>query len=217
MSATIRKLEPKEIEKAAEMMAFSYIESPSIAAFSKPKNHETRFKVLKSYFRILLEQTMRYGKVEAIVLDKELVGAGMYYPPNQWPVPKVARIKTSLRVLASIGIHIGLKNLLELTNIVSVLEKLHPAQPYYYAQFGCVIDKYQKTGIARLMLENLFQQADRERVGIYGESSSETNTKIWKKIGFKVVHETNVQGVIYTSLWREPAALVRRFDNVNIY
>lgn len=127
--------------------------------------------------------------------------AAIWAPPGEWKVParQIARHLPTFaklygrRTLANIG-------------VLSQLERRHPAAPHYYLEFIGTDPDHQGKGFATALIRPIVEQADLEGVGMYLESSKESNVAFYARFGFEVREELTLRrnGPPVWLMWRQP-------------
>ena len=94
----------------------------------------------------------------------------------------------------------SLPNLLVLTEI----GKNHP-EPHYCLELMGTDPAQQGRGLGAALIEPMVERADDEGVGMYLESSKESNVPYYKRFGFKVTRELQHRrnGPSMWLMWRE--------------
>ena len=66
------------------------------------------------------------------------------------------------------------------------IERKHPKEPHYYLEFVGTTPAAQGTGMGTKVIAPMCERADAEGVGMYLESSKESNVPFYARFGFEV-------------------------------
>ena len=93
----------------------------------------------------------------------------------------------------------------EAGDIHADIEKRHPREPHYYLEFVGTGPAAQGKGMGTRVIEPMCAKADAEGVGMYLESSKESNVAFYARHGFKVTSEIKLAfGPKLWLMWRDP-------------
>jgi ribosomal protein S18 acetylase RimI-like enzyme len=127
--------------------------------------------------------------------------AAIWAPPGSWKVPFREIVRHSPTFLRLYGLRF-FPNLQVLTD----LEKRHPTEPHYYLEFIGTDPTQQSRGLGTALMQPMVEQADVEGVGMYLESSKESNVAFYSRFGFRVREELTHRrnGPTQWLMWRPP-------------
>jgi ribosomal protein S18 acetylase RimI-like enzyme len=127
--------------------------------------------------------------------------ASIWAPPGQWKIPDTQVVRKLPTFLRLYGWRLP-RNL----GVLTALEKRHPKEPHYYLEFIGTAPEHQGKGAGSSMISPMLERADDEGVGMYLESSKESNVPFYSRFGFKVTstitHKHN--GPTMWLMWRDP-------------
>lgn len=196
----MRPLRPEEVPAAAEALARSFDGDP-MYRFLLPERR--RLDWLRFLMRGALEVAMPDGHVFTV---DGVPGAIGLLPPGRYPPPGRRLSTYFFRRGARPPMPFPGPRLLWRSNrVISVMERLHLADPHYYVQVVGVDPAHQGRGYGRALLEPAVGLADRDRVPGYLETTNEANLPLYRRFGFEVVEAVTLPG--YPPLWtmrREP-------------
>ena len=125
--------------------------------------------------------------------------ASIWAPPGQWKIPATQVVRNLATFLKLYGWRLQ-RNL----GVLTALEKRHPTEPHYYLEFIGTAPEHQGRGAGSALIEPMVEQADNEGVGMYLESSKESNVPFYARFGFEVTgkftHKHN--GPTMWLMWR---------------
>ncbi len=150
------------------------------------------------FFRAFQEIQLPHGHVYTTA---GFEAAAIWAPPGQWKVPFSQVLRKSPTFLRLYGWRF-LPNL----QVLSELEKLHPREPHYYLEIIGTDPAYQGKGFGSKLMTPMTERADTEGVGMYLESSKESNVAFYGRFGF-VTRQTMThrrKGPQQWLMWRDP-------------
>ena len=129
--------------------------------------------------------------------------AAIWAPPGEWKVPFSAVVKYTPTFLRLYG-----RRLLPNLAVLGDLEKRHPTEPHYYLEFIGTDPTQQGKGWGTKLMQPMIERADVEGVGMYLESSKESNVPFYARFGFEVreVMQHRRNGPKQWLMWRDPIA-----------
>jgi ribosomal protein S18 acetylase RimI-like enzyme len=128
--------------------------------------------------------------------------AAVWAPPDAWKIPfsKVARHSpTFIRLYG--------RRFLPNLGVLNAMERAHPTAPHYYLEFIGTSPAHQGKGHGSALINPMLDRADEEGVGMYLESSKDTNVPYYRRFGFEVtrtlVHRGRNAPTMWL-MWRDP-------------
>lgn len=125
----------------------------------------------------------------------------IWSPPGHWKIPFTTVLRHSPTFLRLYRWRF-LPNLQVLTD----MEKAHPTEPHYYLEIIGTDPQHQGKGYGTALMQPMIERADTEGVGMYLESSKESNVAFYGRFGFQVTrtldHRRN--GPRMWLMWRDP-------------
>jgi GNAT superfamily N-acetyltransferase len=90
--------------------------------------------------------------------------------------------------------------------VLTDMEQAHPEAPHYYLEIIGTDPAHQGKGYGTALVQPMVDRADTEGVGMYLESSKESNLAFYARFGFEVTrtldHRRN--GPRMWLMWRDP-------------
>ena len=128
--------------------------------------------------------------------------AAIWAPPDHWKIPFTTVLKNTPTFLKLYGLRL-IPNL----GVLSVMEKAHGEveSPHYYLEIIGTDPAHQGKGFGAALMQPMVERSDDEGVGMYLESSKESNVAFYGRFGFevrKVLHLRN--GPDMWAMWRKP-------------
>jgi hypothetical protein len=199
----MRRLGGAEAERASAtaLLVESFFESP-LFLFAFPEPDDRRF-ALRALFAALVEDALRFGRVEAAYADR-IVGALLWYPPGAYPLPlsrELLGLPNYLRVLARCPLGV-----VKLYRAQAALDRLRPAEPHSHGYFlGGQTGMRTGAALSRRMLD----EADAHHWPVYLETQDPRAVVLYRRLGCVVLQEgvEILPGAPPTwTMWREAQA-----------
>lgn len=167
-----------------------------------PDNH-TRTKSSKNLFRYVINQGIRYGEVYTY---PKIEGISIWYPPENifistWNAIKAGALKLPFKVKWK---YLALQNKIYKHN-TSIHKNLVP-YPHWYLSLVGVDPEFQSNGFGSRLLSAKIDVINREHIPIYLETNLEKNVKIYKRLGFQILHKALLPEIeiVQWSMLRNP-------------
>ncbi len=155
-----------------------------------------RKRAWETYFRTSIE---RHRAFDGAFACADARGAALWAPPGRWHVG----LGEQLRLLPRIVTMLGLGRLRRGLGVMRRMQAWHPAEPHWYLNLMGVHPRHQGKGVGAALLRAGLDQADRDGLGAYLESSNERNLTLYRRHGFEVRREVAVGGGVRMWLmWR---------------
>ena len=202
MSATeggfdgVRQVTLDDIPAASTTLAEAFHDDP-IKCFLTGRDHVPVATSLP-FFRVFLKMQVPHGLTFA---TPGFESVSVWAPPDHWKVP-FSQIARNTPTFLKLYTWRFVPNLMVLADI----ERRHPKEPHYYLEFVGTSPAAQGTGMGTKVIAPMCAVADTEGVGLYLESSKESNVPFYARFGFEVretlQHRRN--GPTMWLMWRDP-------------
>jgi len=192
----LRQLTENDIPAAAHTLAEAFHDDP-IKCFLVGVE-EVPVATSLPFFRAFLKMQIPHGLTFA---TPGFESVSVWAPPDHWKVP-VTQIAKNMPTFLRLYKTRILQNLLVLND----MERKHPKEPHYYLEFVGTTPAAQGTGMGTRVIGPMCERADTEGVGMYLESSKESNVPFYSRFGFEV-RETlkhRNDGPTMWLMWRKP-------------
>lgn len=126
---------------------------------------------------------------------EKTVGVALAFPPGTWKgsiLPDVFNLATYLRAF-------GRRSLMAV-DVERTLHKAHPAEPHVYLLY--LGAREPGRGVGGALLTALAEQADRDGLPMYLESSTPASARLYARHGFQTVGEIDHPVGHFTPMWR---------------
>lgn len=196
MSPDPRRATPADREAISRTLARAFADDP-VMQFLVAGNALPEHKAMK-FFDVFQRLHMHHGHVYT---THDGGAAAIWAPPGEWKMRFRSVLRHSPTFLQLYGSRF-IPNL----SVLNLLEKEHPSAPHYYLQFIGTDPEHQGKGLASALIRPMIERADVEAVGIYLESSKESNVPFYSRFGFEVRKEIRHRrnGPAQWLMWRDP-------------
>jgi len=192
-----RRAETSEFGELARMLARAFQEDP-VAAWACRPDH-LRPRVLE---RLFFKRLRDIHPVGEIWTDDELRCAAVWSAPDKWHTTVRQDVSYATSLLHP---RLALRMPMVITGMLGA-QRVHPAKPphWYLAILG-TDPSAQGHGLGSAMMGPILEECDRDRVGVYLESSKEQNLDFYARHGFRVTGERDLpRGPRLWPMWRDP-------------
>jgi ribosomal protein S18 acetylase RimI-like enzyme len=150
------------------------------------------------FFRVFLRMQVPHGLTFA---TPGFESVSVWAPPDHWKVPVSQILRNTPTFLKLYKLRF-VPNLVVLADI----EKHHPKEPHYYLEFVGTTPAAQGKGMGSKVIAPMCERADAEGVGLYLESSKESNVPFYSRFGFEVREQLHHRrnGPTMWLMWRNP-------------
>jgi hypothetical protein len=194
----VTALSPAELEQAAVMLAGIFDDAPLLRfAFA---DDSVRLRVLQAMFTSVLKDAVRFGRID-IAYAHKVVGILIWYPPGRYPIS----FSRMLRLIPEYArmVFASPAGLIKLFRAQTRLNDLRPKGPHCHGYF---LGGRQGDHVGGALVKRLFNAADAMGMPIYLETQERRSTKLYGRLGFKMLHdgiETLPGGPLTWTMWRD--------------
>lgn len=178
------KLERSHLTQATEVLAQAFNQDP-IMQYFYPVEEQSRLDSLRWLSRLTVSYCQIYNQI--YTTTDAVKGVAVWLPPGTYPM-------NTLRLLLlgfyMIPFKIQWQKLGEFFSLFAATEKYHHqdmARPHWYLMMLGVAPTYQGSGVGSSLIQPVLEQADREGVPCYLETSTEGGVRFYQRQGFEVV------------------------------
>jgi ribosomal protein S18 acetylase RimI-like enzyme len=198
MTTSIRQASKVDITAISRTLAKSFADDP-VKLFLCGGEQLPIDKAM-AFFTAFQKVQLRHGHVYT---TPGVEAAAIWAPPGEWKVPLSAIVKHTPTFLKLYG-----RRFLPNLSVLTDLEKRHPTEPHYYLDFIGTDPAQQGKGWGTKLMQPMIERADVEGVGMYLESSKESNVPFYARFGFEVREEMQHRrnGPKQWLMWRDPVA-----------
>jgi ribosomal protein S18 acetylase RimI-like enzyme len=185
-----------DIPTAAETLAKAFVDDPVKLYLTGGR----KLPIAKAmpFFETFLKIQLHHAMVFA---TPHFEAVAIWAPPGEWKVPFRKIVQNAPTFLKLYGRRI-LTNVL----VLDTLEKRHPHEPHIYLEFIGTAPEHQGKGMGTQLIQPMVDRADNEGLGMYLESSKESNVAFYARFGFEVreVMQHRRGGPQQWLMWRDP-------------
>ena len=192
----VRQVTLDDVPTASTTLAEAFQDDP-IKCFLVGRD-EVPVATSRPFFRAFLRMQIPHGLTFA---TPGFESVSVWAPPDHWKVPFTQIARNTPTFLKLYKWRFG-PNLL----VLGDMERKHPHDPHYYLEFVGTSPASQGKGMGTKVIAPMCARADEEGVGMYLESSKESNVPFYSRFGFEVretlQHRRN--GPTMWLMWRDP-------------
>jgi GNAT superfamily N-acetyltransferase len=193
----VRRAREGDVPRLAQALARAFLDDP-VAEWSC-RTDRLRPTMLERFQAIRLRQLLAH---EEVWTTDALGCAALWAPPNRW--------RSTPREDLAVGRVLAHPRLIWRMPLIAAgfagMERAHPRSPphWYLAVLGTE-PELQGRGLGSAVLAPVLEQADRDGVAAYLESSKESNIAFYARHGFRVSGEVRLpRGPKLWPMWRDP-------------
>lgn len=185
-----------EAHVAAEILAHAFARDPVVSSFL-PYRPGQAARIAR-YFE--LESRVVFKGYGEVWLDDDLLGAAMWRKPGGYPEPVSVALPLVPRYLRLFP-----REFLRASRAMTALARQHPREPHWYLFAVGVLPEATGQGRGTRLLDPVLRRCDDERLPAYLEASTESNARLYERLGFENRGEFEIlPGVPVRLMWREP-------------
>ncbi|MFC5719728.1 GNAT family N-acetyltransferase [Streptomyces gamaensis] len=204
VGAGVRRGTASDLRQAVQVLAEAFADDP-VARWQLP-DPGRRAAVLPAFFAFFVGEALR---VDGLLVAGDLAGVRLFSPPCRAPAGEAqdapahaarkADFERALRERTGEDAH----RTLQLFRLLDARRPRHT--PHYHLVFSAVRPSLRGRGIGTATLRHVLRRADRERVGVYVESSTRRSQRLVLRHGFVPLPVLSLPGgpCLHPS-WRAP-------------
>jgi ribosomal protein S18 acetylase RimI-like enzyme len=195
-------MERSQLEIAIDVLSDAFANDP-LTAYLLPDFEPKRASLRRLVCTVLLRSSLPY---ERIYTTPDFVkGVAAWIPPGHAPVSLMQLLKAGLYTLP---LHLDWTYLSRWTGLLKwdYYHRQDMPQPHWYLMVLGVSPKYQRQGIGSLVLHPVLEQADRDGLPCYLETSTELAVTFYQRHGFEIIRAEPFSsgGPPFWTMKREP-------------
>ena len=199
MNTEIIRLEEAQIDRATEALVDAFSKDP-ILQYILPEEISKRDKISRSFSEI----NLRYCQpLKNVYTTPEIKGIAAWIPPGEYPLNFWRLLQLGFY---KIPLLLGFRRLRKFLTLFSLFEKYHKEdmhQPHWYLLILGVSEASQGQGIGSLLIQPILEQADKENLPCYLETSTERAVRFYQKHGFEILRKIE-KPISFWTMKREP-------------
>ena len=190
MNASIVPLQRKDLPRAAAALARAFHDDP-LQTYVLP-DPAMRAERSPAHFAPILEYGLRFGTV--LTTSGEPQGAAVWLPPGETAVTDERSVEAGLDRLPEV---LGADAAERFFSVLATVDPHHrtdvPSDHWYVLVLG-VEPSAQGRGVGRALLTPILEDARRDRLPCYLETSQPRNVEFYQHLGFKVLRDIVDEG-----------------------
>jgi ribosomal protein S18 acetylase RimI-like enzyme len=196
------QLDRSQNQAAVEILTQAFTADPMFNYFTRGES--SKLRAIEHFSRSVLLYSQDYEQIYTTA--NELKGIALWIPPGQFPMNDIRLLKLGgYRFL----VNLNLWKILEFFSLFNQAEKYHRSdvpQPHWYLLMLGVSPKHQSQGIGSALIQPVLQQADRDGLPCYLETTTEKGVRFYQKAGFEILRtiEFDRGNQIIWTMKREP-------------
>lgn len=183
---TVHKISSKRelnlnLERITDTLSKAFFNDPYYV-YIMP-NDKKRIGQIKWWMKILLYYSFDNGE---IFITSDSKGVSMWVGPNH---PTLDNLQLALLGLIFYPFKVGIKNFIRMLDVSIQWEKVHAKQDknHYYLPVIGVDPDMQRKGYGRLLMKEVLDKADNEKLKCYLETATKENVMFYENLQFKSI------------------------------
>ncbi len=196
----LSELAPSMRADAASVLARAFLDDPAWVAIG-PRRERPRLRLLQRYYRILVDESMRWGGPSYCALEAgSVVGVALTYADGlRFPPPRATLREAPPFILAGPGP--GLRA----AYVDNVMKRAHPREPHQLLWYLGTHPDMQRRGVGRALMLRVLEDAAREELPTYLDTTKAENLPYYRSFGFREIGEARlVRGARVWFMSHEP-------------
>jgi ribosomal protein S18 acetylase RimI-like enzyme len=192
----VRRATVADADLVGRTLADAFVDDPVFNWLIPSVRHNARLRI---FFTCVARSYLQRGKEGYVEGDGR--AAALWSAPGAWELQPTDVARDLRDMVLALGLRLGRGQ------VQSQLESLHPKEPtHWYLGYLGTRGVDQGRGLGSAMLRTVLDQADRDSVAAYLESSCERNLTLYRRHGFEVVEEFSAlgKGPSIWRMWRDP-------------
>jgi ribosomal protein S18 acetylase RimI-like enzyme len=193
----VRRATLADADLIGRTLADAFVDDPVFNWLVPSARHHKRLRI---FFTSLARSYLHRDKDGYVLGDGR--AAALWSAPGSWALPPTEVAREVRDVVRAFG-----RQVVRALGVQTQIESLHPKEPtHWYLGYLGTRGVDQGKGLGSAMLRTVLDQADRDGVAAYLESSCERNLSLYQRHGFVVVDEFSAlgKGPTMWRMWREP-------------
>ncbi|MBL4861946.1 MAG: GNAT family N-acetyltransferase [Crocinitomicaceae bacterium] len=190
----MRKATNTAAKEITDIISDSFYTNPSVNTVTQAKNDDSKRKKIKALAKFAFKTGLRR---DGVYFSSDEKGVAICYRFNA----KKESIQDYLYQIELVVTSIGLKRLPAVLRREKYIKSRRPKSSDYLYFWFFGVDKDARGRGAAIELKNaIFEEAEKDKLPIYLETSVEKNKQVYERYGFEVYHTWKDEGQEYP-LW----------------
>jgi ribosomal protein S18 acetylase RimI-like enzyme len=190
-----------DLDAACELIGLAFADNPNTLAVVRGDRAKAR-RVMQTAVRVA-KLGRRFSHVLVAEEEGRIVGV---LNAARWPRCQLSlgeKIKTAPAIVRAIG-----SALPRQLRILAVWAKHDPDEPHWHIGPIGVHPELQGQGVGSALLRSFLSMVDEQKLAGYLETDVDRNVVLYKKVGFAVIAQEEVNGVNNRFMWRPARSVV---------
>ncbi len=203
MNHEIVQLNPLRIEEAIEVLGHAFKDDPVFCHFACQED-QRRFSPTHWISRLMLHYA--YPCNEVYTTTGVLKGVAIWLPPGQFPLNDLRLFQLGGYMLPFKFRFSKLWQFISLFLKVEACHKTNVPEPHWYLLMLGVAPFHQSKGIGSSLIQPILEQADKENLPCYLETSTEGAVRFYQRHCFEVIETITLpqESLYIWTMKREP-------------
>ena len=154
------------------------------------------------YVNAIIQDSFRYGEIDAASLDGHLVGTASWLPFGSAQRSEWRELRIAAQCFPAI---VRGRNRLMAMKLLRSMDNKHPSEPHMYLALLGVDPSAQGKGIGKQLLQPRLDHCDENGFPVYLETQKPENLPFYERFGFKVRDTVSFdKSPTIWSMWRNP-------------
>ncbi len=191
LSVEVVRLERSQIPAACVISSTAFVDDPLFACILPPAESE-RLKFLRWFGRMSMDYGLPLGHLYTTA--EPMHGIALWMPPGQYPLNPWRMLAVGLY---QVPFRIGFGKFIQFSQLFQTVEHWHQKDvptPHWYLSMLAVAPQSQGRGIGGQLIQPILQQADRDGLPCYLETTTEGAVRFYQRHGFVIKREEVLPG-----------------------
>lgn len=195
-AGVLRPLTSVDLPRAVEIQSTAFANDPFWLLLLPNERRRNTFRT--RFFRAFLSLYIANG--QAYGVGNPLEGIVVWSKPNQREPGFSTFLQSGFISLFLSPILFSFPRIARVFGKFAAMQKQYAPDPHYYLNTISVLPQAQGKGLASKLIKPFLEQADREGVGAYTETSTPSNVSLYEHYGFQVMEAYRLPNADLT-LW----------------
>lgn len=191
LNVKVVRLERSQIPAASVISSTAFVDDPLFACILPPSESE-RLKFLRWFGRMSMDYGLPLGHLYTTA--EPMHGVALWIPPGQYPLNPWRMLALGLYQLP---FRLGFGKFAQFWQLFQTVEDWHQYDvptPHWYLSMLAVAPNSQGRGVGGQLLQPILQQADRDGLSCYLETTTPGAMRFYQRHGFAIKREEVLPG-----------------------
>jgi ribosomal protein S18 acetylase RimI-like enzyme len=193
----VRALGRADVDAAGALLGRAFRDNPVYKAILGRLTDDQRGAVVAGVKRGFADAASRWQQASGVWQDEQLVAVSLVCAPGQYPHSTLAFLRHARGCVPS-----GPRGIWNFLRVDAYITRRHVREPHFYLFVLGVEPSHQGTGLGKLLLGKLSEQADAADLPCYLETDKPSSVQLYRSMGYEVLTEEEVPGMAGLKMWR---------------